>query len=169
MSATREAASRSASIGSAIQAYMDVFVLMQASAISHWLMLDLSFAEARALILIAAWGEVTVTQLARLLHVGKPTASTLAQRLVERGLIGRTEHELDRRRTILRLSPEGRVISEGRQKERMRQWRAWLRRLEDGDVAALARGLEALRRVVRADLRREDRPTPGRGAARPGA
>ena len=95
---------------------MDLFITMQFNAVSHWLMLELTFAQARALFMLAARKELTVSQLAKLLGVGNPTASILVQQLVERELVTRTEHTTDRRHTIIRLSPKGAEIGAGRQK-----------------------------------------------------
>ncbi len=132
-----------------VRAYMDLFITMQFHAVSHWLMMELTFAQARALIILAAQKELTVSQVAKLLGVGNPTASVLIQGLVERGLVTRREHPTDRRQTLVRLSKEGAQIGAGRVKERERQWQGWLSRLSQDDLEALARGLTALQAVVR--------------------
>jgi MarR family transcriptional regulator, organic hydroperoxide resistance regulator len=138
-----------------VQAYMDLFMTMQFNAVSHWLMLELTFAQARALFMLAARKELTVSQLARLLDVGNPTASILVQQLVERGLVTRTEHETDRRHTIIRLSPKGEEIGAGRRKEREKQWQRWLTHLSDEELSALAHGLSAIVAVVKKELEDE--------------
>ena len=135
-----------------VQAYMDLFVTMQMNAFSHWLMLELTFAQARALILLAARKELTVSQLARLLGVGNPAASVLVQQLVERELVTRTEQAADRRHTILRLSPKGAEIGAGRRQEREKQWQGWLGHLSDEELGALAHGLSALTNVVQKEF-----------------
>src|SRR4030095_5655664 len=84
-------------VSTVVRAYMDLFITMQFNAVSHWLMLELTFAQARALFMLAARQELTVSQLAKLLGVGNPTASILVQQLVERELVTRTEHTIDRR------------------------------------------------------------------------
>src|SRR5512138_1475048 len=86
-------------INTVIQAYMELFMTMQFNSVSHWLMQELTFAQSRALFMLAARKELTVSQLAKLLDVGKATASILVTQLVERGLVTRTEHETDRRHT----------------------------------------------------------------------
>ena len=113
---------------------MELFVTMQFNAVSHWLMLELTFAQARALIILAARKELTVSQLARLLGVGNPTASILVQQLVERGLVTRTEDASDRRQTVIRLSDQGTEIGAGRRQEREQQWQRWLSQLSDEDL-----------------------------------
>jgi DNA-binding MarR family transcriptional regulator len=151
-------AERSELIGTIARTYMDLFVLMQFNAVSHWLMLELTFAQARALIILAARKELTVSQLARLLGVGNPTASTLVQQLVERGLVTRTEDTSDRRHTVIRLSDQGAEIGSGRRQERERQWQRWLSHLRDDELSALARGLSAIMEVAKRETEDETRP-----------
>lgn len=146
---TAEKQSRSELVGTIVQAYMELFVMMQFNAVSHWLMLELTFAQARAVIILAARKELTVSQLAKLLGVGNPTASILVQQLVERGLVTRTEGLSDRRRAVIRLSPQGQEIGSGRRQEREKQWERWLSHLSDEDLKALARGFSAILEVVK--------------------
>jgi DNA-binding MarR family transcriptional regulator len=147
--------SRPELVDTIVRAYMDLFMTMQFNAVSHWLMLELTFAQARALFMLAARKELTISQLAKLLDVGKPTASILVQQLVERELITRTEHETDRRHTIIRLSPKGQEIGAGRRKEREKQWQRWLSQLNDDELSALAHGLTAIVAVVKKELEEE--------------
>ena len=147
--------SRSELVNTIVKAYMDLFITMQFNAVSHWLMLELTFAQARALFMLAARKELTVSQLARLLGVGNPTASILVQQLVERDLVTRTEHATDRRHTIIRLSQKGAEIGAGRRKEREKQWQRWLSHLSDNELNALARGLSAIVQVVKKELEDE--------------
>lgn len=146
-----ETETREQLIGATVSAYMDLFVMMQSAAVAHWLMFELTFAQARALILLAAHKAVSVSQLARLLDVGNPTASVLVQQLVERGLATRTEHETDRRQTVVRLSEQGAEIGAGRRGEREKQWQRWLSQLNDEELSGLAHGLSALQQVVHAE------------------
>lgn len=138
-----------------IQSYMELFMTMQFNSVSHWLMLELTFAQSRALFMLAARRELTVSQLAKLLDVGKATASILVQRLVERGLVTRTEQETDRRHTLLRLSPKGEEIGAGRREQRAKQWKHWLSQLSDEELNALAHGLTAIVAVMKKDLENE--------------
>ena len=147
--------SRPELVGTIVKAYMDLFITMQFNAVSHWLMLELTFAQARALFMLSARKELTVSQLAKLLGVGNPTASVLVQQLVERELVTRTEHETDRRHTLIRLSPKGAQIGTGRRKEREKQWQRWLSHLNDDELNALARGLTAIVEVVKKELENE--------------
>ena len=153
-------AGRSELISTIARTYMDLFVIMQFNAVSHWLMLELTFAQARALIILAARKELTVSQLAKLLGVGNPTASILVQQLVERGLVTRTEDTNDRRHTVIRLSDQGAEIGSGRRQEREKQWQRWLGHLSDDELDALARGLSAIIEVVKRESQDETQQSP---------
>jgi DNA-binding MarR family transcriptional regulator len=142
-------------VNTIVQAYMELFMTMQFNSVSHWLMLELTFAQARVLFMLAARKELTVSQLAKLLDVGKATASILVQQLVERGLVTRTEQETDRRHTLLRLSPKGEEIGAGRREQRREQWQRWLSRLSDEELNALAHGLTAIVTVMKKELEDE--------------
>src|SRR6266540_1188210 len=146
---------RSELVSTIVNAYMELFTTMQFNAASHWLMLELTFAQARALFMLAARKELTVSQLAKLLGVGNPTASILVQQLVERDLVTRTEHAADRRHTIIRLSPKGAEIGAGRRDQRENQWQRWLSQLSDDELNALARGLSAIVEVMKKELEEE--------------
>jgi len=147
--------SRAELVNTVVQAYMDLFMTMQYNAVSHWLMLELTFAQARALFMLAARKQLTVSQLGRLLGVGNPTASILVQQLVERGLVTRTEDTGDRRHTLVRLSEKGAEIGAGRRKAREQQWQRWLTQLSDDELNALAHGLSAIVTVVKKELEDE--------------
>jgi DNA-binding MarR family transcriptional regulator len=153
-------------VNTVVQAYMELFMTMQFNSVSHWLMLELTFAQARALFMLAARKELTVSQLAKSLDVGKATASILVQQLVERELVTRTEQETDRRHTLLRLSPKGEEIGAGRREQRTKQWQRWLSQLSDDELNALAHGLSAIVAVVKKELEDEMQqsiqPRPGK-------
>jgi DNA-binding MarR family transcriptional regulator len=155
MKPTKEEQGRSELVSTIVQAYMELFITMQFNAVSHWLMLELTFAQARALFMLSARKELTVSQLAKLLGVGNPTASILVQQLVERELVTRTEHAGDRRQMIVRLSTKGAEIGMGRRKAREKQWQRWLTHLSDEELQALAHGLSAIVAVVKKEFEEE--------------
>lgn len=128
----------------ALQAQKQIFMAMQAAAEPAWLQLDLTMAQLKGLVLLAHDGPLTIGEMARALGIGRPAASILVDRLVELGLIERTEDPVDRRRTFARLTPKAEeLVAQLRQggRERMREW---LGRLSDDDLAALVHALHAL-------------------------
>jgi DNA-binding MarR family transcriptional regulator len=60
-----------------------------------------------ALRLVARFPGLPAGRLARLLHLHPSTVSGLIKGLVDRGLIARSPSALDRRRTPLRITPDG--------------------------------------------------------------
>lgn len=72
-----------------------------------WLKLDLSMAQVKTLWTVANNEPVTISQVSERLGVGLSTASHLVDKLVQVGGVERTEDRADRRRALVRLSPEG--------------------------------------------------------------
>jgi DNA-binding MarR family transcriptional regulator len=134
-------------IEAVIKAQREIAQSMHATADPAWLQLDLTMCQLKALFAMAD-DALTVGGLASALGIGKPAASILVDRLFQLRLITRAEDPLDRRRTLVRLTPEGEdLVAKLRQggQERMR---ALLSQLDEGDLAALVRGLQALARIT---------------------
>lgn len=103
---------------------------------------------ASALLSIALWGPLTVTQLARRHHVLVKTASLVAVELEAAGLIERSEDPDDRRRTILTIiRSKQRVVEEGL-KSRAAPLRRTLEQLTPAQRKGLIAGLESLAREM---------------------
>ncbi|MHB1416572.1 MAG: MarR family winged helix-turn-helix transcriptional regulator [Chloroflexota bacterium] len=114
-----------------------------------WLELDLTVGQIKGLFFLAHHGAMTIGQVAEGLGIGAPWASVLVDRLVDLGLVERTEDAADRRRTLARLTPRGEeLVVQAREggRERLRQG---LCQLSADDLAALLRGLEALRAATK--------------------
>lgn len=75
-----------------------------------WLEVDLTMAQARALMVIGSAGAIHGRGLARALGVGHPAASKLVDQLVERGYVRRDDDPEDRRIVWLRLTPHGQEV-----------------------------------------------------------
>jgi len=67
---------------------------------------ELSSSQMNMILMIRVREAVSVTQLASLLSVSPPSVSTMVDRLVERGLLTRTPSSEDRRKVVIRVSPE---------------------------------------------------------------
>ncbi len=67
---------------------------------------ELSAPQMNMLMMIRVREAVSVTELAALLNVSPPSVSTMVDRLVERGLLTRTPSDEDRRKVVIRVSPE---------------------------------------------------------------
>lgn len=62
-----------------------------------------------ALVEVAGCEDISVTELAETLELDKSTLSRTVESMVASGLVTRTVNEADRRRTVLKLTPEGRA------------------------------------------------------------
>lgn len=67
---------------------------------------ELSAPQMNMLMMIRVRETVSVTELAALLNVSPPSVSTMVDRLVERGLLTRVASDQDRRKVVIRVSPE---------------------------------------------------------------
>ena len=78
---------------------------------------EFSFAQMRAIRIIKAKRQLSITELAKLLQVSAPSASTMVERLVEKGVLVREQDPQDRRKVIVTISPDMVVITEQIEKE----------------------------------------------------
>ena len=67
---------------------------------------DLSMAQVNTLMTIRKRGPMSLSELATDLCVSPPSASAMVDRLVEKGLVTREQSPEDRRRVVIRVSPE---------------------------------------------------------------
>lgn len=74
---------------------------------SWMLTTGLTMAQLRALMTLDDGDQLTVGQLAEVLGVGMPAASSIVDRLVEVGLADRRQDPADRRRVVVRATPIG--------------------------------------------------------------
>ena len=78
---------------------------------------EFSFAQIRAIKFVKAKGQVSITKLAELLQVSAPSASTMVERLVEKGVLVREPDPEDRRKVIVTISPDMILITEQIEKD----------------------------------------------------
>jgi DNA-binding MarR family transcriptional regulator len=105
---------------------------------------DLSPHHARALGVVVGREGVRLTDLADALHLAPRSATEVADRLQERGLVERTPDPGDRRAVILRPTDEGRRIRTEIDAARTADSAELFARLQAGDRATLARILQTL-------------------------
>ena len=67
---------------------------------------ELSLSQMQLVRMIRDREEATITELAELLHVSPPSASVMVDRLVEKGIVTREQSRKDRRKVLVRISPE---------------------------------------------------------------
>lgn len=135
--------SRDDLLDAAMQAQREIGHALHAAADPAWLHLDLTMAQLKALFVLAD-DALTVGQLADTLGIGKPAASILVERLVQLGLVARTEDAQDRRRALVSLTAEGADLATRLRQGGRDRLRFWLDQLSADDLDALVQGLQAL-------------------------
>jgi DNA-binding MarR family transcriptional regulator len=119
---------------------------------------QLSVPQVRVLAFLGRHRGASLSMVAEHLGVKDATASAMVDRLVKRGLVGRDTHPLERRRLELRLTRPGSTLLE-RARGRARTFLAQkLASAGSGDMKALVRGLELLRRTLETAVPEESQP-----------
>jgi len=134
-----------------IASHQNMYRRIGASIPSVWMELDVSMAQLKTLMALYNCGALAIGQIAEMLGIGQPTASHLVDRLVQTGLVSRTEDPLDRRRTLAQLSPSGEELAERIHRIRFEALRRWLAQLDDASLAALHQGWQALAAVAESE------------------
>lgn len=115
----------------------------------EWIQLELSMGQLKALVTLTARRDMTVSDIAEALGVGKPAASILVDRLTHLDYVTRREDPDDRRRTVVTPTERGdELVTRLRQNGGQRVMLDWLSQMEPDDLAALTRGTRALADIV---------------------
>jgi DNA-binding MarR family transcriptional regulator len=127
-----------------LEQFGQTFHTFARSTAAEWLHLDLSMAQLKALFVLMHEQPVPIGALADRLGLGMSGGSHLVDRLVQEGLVERSEDPDNRRRTLIRLTPHAESLVRRLQQGRLEQVRRCLRRMEEADLEVLLRGLRAL-------------------------
>jgi DNA-binding MarR family transcriptional regulator len=104
-----------------------------------------------ALATIERQAPLTLSELAAAEHIQPPSATAVATRLQEAGLIERKVDETDRRISRLRLSPEGRRLLDRSRSRKTAFLAGRIRRFSDGERETLRKAVALLNRVLEED------------------
>jgi DNA-binding MarR family transcriptional regulator len=118
-----------------------------------------------ALLSVALYGPMTVTQLATRHHVTVKTASLIAVELADACLVERREDPTDRRRTIVAIAKGKERAVDAGLKRRAASLRRTLDRLGPAQREGLITGLEVLAEEMTRDREREQSPVSAGGRA----
>jgi DNA-binding MarR family transcriptional regulator len=110
--------------------------------------LGLTNARVMAMVSIGAAPECSMSDLAQALDLPAPLATRVIGELHDRGLVERFAHATDRRKVLLRLTPEGRSAVAATRAEAEEQVESVSERMSEDEIAALVTGLEAFLRVL---------------------
>jgi Transcriptional regulators len=108
----------------------------------------ITMAQAKVLYVVMAAGELRMSELAVRLGIGSSSASGLADRLVELGLLRRHDDPDDRRQVVVTTTPEAVALLERFRELNLRQLRELLARLQPDELDIVDRSLEILDRAV---------------------
>jgi DNA-binding MarR family transcriptional regulator len=109
---------------------------------------DLTLQQLRAFALVFTRGQTPINKLAESLGIKPNVASGIIQRLVDRGLIGRTEDAADRRVRLLTLTERGHALVEQLKELLFKKGRTVLERLTDEQLRQLRDILATLGQTV---------------------
>jgi DNA-binding MarR family transcriptional regulator len=153
--------SRDDAVQAIIDAQRTVFFALQAATTDLWLNLELTMNQLKALFSLSHYGDLTMSAFATTLNVGKASASVLVEQLVHRGLVARTEDPADRRRSVVRLTPDGLEAITRLRIGGEAPMRRWLHALSPDDFQALMRSSQVLAAVAADDVPRTASPDAG--------
>jgi DNA-binding MarR family transcriptional regulator len=121
----------------------------------------ITMAQAKVLYVVMAAGELRMSELAARLGIGSSSASGLADRLVELGLLVRRDDPADRRQVVVTTTPEAAALMERFRELNQRQLRELLTRLDPDELDVVDRSLDILGRAIdRADTTTDQREIP---------
>ena len=114
----------------------------------EFLEIAVTMPQAKVLYLMAASGDLHMSELVALLGVSLSTVSGLVDRVVDQGLAHRREDPVDRRHVVVGLTPAGAAFIDRFRELNARQMRELLGRLDDAELASVQRALAALSRAA---------------------
>ena len=101
-------------------------------------------AQAKVLYVVMAAGRLRMSELAARLGIGSSSASELADRLVELGLLERHDDADDRRQVVVTATPDAEALLERFRELNVRQLRDLLSRLDAAELAIVERSMGIL-------------------------
>lgn len=120
----------------------------------HWIELNLSIAQLKSLLFIASKGKTNFKKIAEALGVTPPNITGIIDRLVEQGLVSRTENPEDRRIMLLQVTDKGQQLLANLRERRVNYMRQVLARMSEEELLILSKGLSAL--VKAAEKQKEE-------------
>jgi DNA-binding MarR family transcriptional regulator len=130
-------------VGDVIDLLRELLHALLMSSVPAWIDLQLTLPQLRTVFIIAHNNTSSVMQIAQHLGIGEPTASHLIEKLVQAGLVERSDDPGDRRRAIIQLSPAG-----GELIEKLLGWEeflgGWLQQISREDLIHFRYGLNSI-------------------------
>lgn len=134
-----------------------IVTLLRAGVQSDFLQTDLTMPQMKVLWLLASEesSHLRMSQLAQALRVTMPTSTGIVDRLVEHGLVHRTEDPRDRRLVVVSLTGQGRELMERLLSADRRRLAAVIGRLSLEELRIVARALDLMYEALLAEVQQE--------------
>jgi DNA-binding MarR family transcriptional regulator len=135
---------------SIIENYRVVWRAMDRAMLPRLIEIGLTMPQFKALIAVSTSSPsgISVTELGHELCVGQPSASLIVDQLVRPGYVVRVTDESDRRRVLVKATPEGTEIVAELRHGRRESFRTMLNKLGDEDAETLLEGMRAFARSI---------------------
>ena len=140
---TKVTASRSGQTEQLLDLMEQVAAHLRSPTVEDWAELELTKPQLRVLLLLHG-GPHRMGQLAAALGTSLPSATSLVDRMVGRGLVERATDPADRRVVVCRLSPVGRTEIERLRRSGRDRLIALVERLSPAELALAVQGLQVL-------------------------
>jgi DNA-binding MarR family transcriptional regulator len=122
--------------------------------------LRLNRTDLRALTVLRRSTRVTAGELARTLRVTSGATTRVIDSLVEAGHVHRETDDRDRRRIVIRMTPQAELAFAAALEDLQVDWRRALGNYRDEELSAVLRFVDDYRRLVRSHSRRLSRALP---------
>jgi MarR family transcriptional regulator, organic hydroperoxide resistance regulator len=109
-----------------------------------WIELKMTIAQLKSMFFIAAKGKTNFKKLADALGVTPPNITGIIDRLVEQGLVSRTENSEDRRIMLLQVTEKGQELVNNLHENRFLQMNSLMMNLTEEELLALKTGLTGM-------------------------
>lgn len=106
--------------------------------------LDITMAQAKLLYVVATAGELSMSEIAQQLGVTISTTSGAVERLVELGLLARTEDPANRRQVCVTVTETGAATLEQVRELSIHQLRTLFERMSDTDLGVIERAIRIM-------------------------
>jgi DNA-binding MarR family transcriptional regulator len=148
---SKQAARPGAAIDRVLDAWEGLMLRLMVRHAPEVTALDITMAQAKALYLVFASGELRMSELAARLGVTSSTATGQVDRLVELDLLERHADPRDRRQVVVTATPRAMASIDQMRELNLRRMRELLGRVEPTELATVERAINLLGAAMDAD------------------
>jgi MarR family transcriptional regulator, organic hydroperoxide resistance regulator len=109
-----------------------------------WIELKMTIAQLKSLFFIAEKGKTNFKKLADALGVTPPNITGIVDRLVEQGLVSRTENIEDRRVMLLQMTDKGLILVNSLHENRFNNLNNLMINMSEDDLCSLMKGMKGI-------------------------